>query len=42
MTIDFLTPARRIYEKFGFALVSSEKTVEWGRQMTIEYLELKL
>ncbi|OGR11806.1 MAG: hypothetical protein A2097_04180 [Desulfobacula sp. GWF2_41_7] len=42
MTIDFLTPARRIYEKFGFAMVSSEKTVEWGREMSIEYLELKL
>ena len=42
MTIDFLTPARRIYEKFGFALVSSEKTIEWGREMSIEYLELKL
>ncbi len=42
MTIDFLTPARRLYEKFGFALVSSEKTVELGREMSIEYLELKL
>ncbi len=42
MTIDFLTPARRLYEKFGFYQVSSEETVEWGRQMAIEYLELKL
>lgn len=42
MTTDFLIPARRLYEKFGFYQVSSEKTVEWGRPMSIEYLELKL
>ncbi len=42
MTTDFLTPARRLYDKFGFYQVSSEKTVEWGRPMSIEYLELGL
>jgi len=42
MTTDFLAPARKLYEKFGFKLISSEKGVEWGRSMHIEYLELLL
>jgi len=42
MTTDFLKPARRLYDKFGFKQTSSEKQTQWGRQMHIEYLELSL
>ncbi|MCP3873754.1 MAG: MarR family transcriptional regulator [Desulfobacteraceae bacterium] len=42
MTTDFLSPARALYEKFGFKQVSSQKEVKWGRSMHIEYLELIL
>ncbi len=41
MTTDFLTPARKLYEKFGFKQTSSEKESKWGRSMYIEYLALE-
>ncbi len=41
MTTDFLPAARRLYDQFKFKQVSSDKEVQWGREVTIEYLELK-
>ena len=42
MTADFLAAAKKLYEKFGFRQISSQKEEKWGRQVHIEYLELML
>ena len=39
-THSVLTAARRIYEKAGFTLTSSEKKHSWGQDVVAEYWDL--
>ncbi len=41
-THSVLTAARRIYEKAGFTLTSSEKKHSWGEDVVAEYWDLAL
>ena len=41
-THSILTAARRIYEKTGFTLTSSEKKHSWGQDVVAEYWDLEL
>ncbi len=41
-THSVLTGARRIYEKAGFTLTSSEKRRSWGKDVVAEFWDLKL
>lgn len=41
-TISGLEPARHLYEKAGFGLVSEEKGAMWGREETEQRFEMKI